>query len=55
MADRKTGPELMDEMVEEPTLDYFFQNNPNKMTDAEFEHFVRIQRQNRAKYIKKDA
>jgi hypothetical protein len=42
-----TGPEVMDQMAANPTLDRFFLNKP-EFTADELREFVRIQRAERA-------
>ena len=50
----KTGPEIIDEMVKEPTLDTFLDRNPRTMTDEDLRQFIELQRRNRAAYIEKE-
>lgn len=42
-----TGPEIMDQMAANPSLDRFFQNKP-EFTDDELKEFIRISRAERA-------
>lgn len=55
----KTGPEIVDEMQKDPTLDKFLDfldRNPHSKpyTDEELREWVEVQRQKRALYIQKE-
>lgn len=49
----KTGPELATEIAQSPTLDKFFDRNPQTLTDADFRALIELERKNRAAYIEK--
>ena len=50
----KTGNELIDEMVEDPTMDQFYDRHPNTLTEDDLKKIVLIERKNRALYITKE-
>lgn len=50
---KKTGPDLVDEMAKEPTLDRYFDINPSKLTDDDLWELIGIERGRRAMFIKK--
>ena len=49
---KKTGPELMQEAVAQPTLDELLDRDPAKMTDADFSALIERSRDERAQFIK---
>lgn len=49
----ETGPETIDRMTLEKSLDRFFQTNPGALTDADYVEFVATQRKLRALFIEK--
>lgn len=51
----KTGPEVIDEMAAEPTLDAYFDADPHTLTDDDLKAFIEIQRQKRALFITKES
>lgn len=52
---RKSGVEIMDEMVEAPTLDRFFDNDPDVfLDDTHLRELIDINRRQRAVQIEKD-
>lgn len=51
----KTGPEVIDEMTKEPTLDAYFDRDPHTLTDDDLRQFIEIQRQRRALFIQKES
>lgn len=47
-----TGPEIVEQMAAEPSLDRFFINKPD-FTDDELREFIRISRAERAIWVSK--
>lgn len=49
-----TGPQLIDKMVELPTLDLFLDRNPKHLSDDDLRQYIDIQRHRRTMYIEKE-
>ncbi len=53
MADNlKTGPEIIDDMIKEPTLDEMMRRDPATLSDADLRRIVELEREQRAIFIK---
>ena len=50
--DIKTGPEIIDDMIQEPTLDEMMRRDPATLTDTELLRIVELEREQRAIFIK---
>lgn len=53
MTDAKTGPEMVDEIGKDPTLDSFFDRNPKTLSDDDLRALIEVERKNRAMFIEK--
>lgn len=51
MPDQKTGPELMDEVAADPTIDEMLRRDPREVKDADLERLIEAQRAKRAQFI----
>jgi len=51
----KTGVEIMDAMVQVPTLDRFFDNDPKTLTDDDLWELIGAQRAQRAIFMEKES
>jgi hypothetical protein len=51
----KTGVEIMDAMVQAPTLDRFFDNDPKTLTDDDLWELIGAQRAQRAIFMEKES
>lgn len=49
--DIKFGPELLDEVIKEPTLDIYLDRSPKVGIPINYEEMVRIEQRKRAAYI----
>lgn len=49
-----SGPQIIDKMVELPTLDYFLDQNPKHLSDDDLRQYIDIQRARRTAYIEKE-
>jgi len=50
----KTGPEIMDQITKEPTLDEFMCRDPKDLTIADRRRMVKHLREERAQFIAKE-
>jgi len=51
--DEQTGNEAIEEIAKEPTLDFYFDNNPRTLTDEQLRALVERERRERALFIAK--
>lgn len=49
-----SAPQIMEQMIELPTLDLFLDRNPKHLSDDDLRHYIDIQRQRRTMYIDKE-
>lgn len=50
----KTGPELMDEVVQHPTIDLYLDRHPKSLTVEDKKRLISMLREERALFIKAD-
>lgn len=51
----KTGPELIEEAAQEPTLDEYLRRDPATLSPKDLGKIVELQRKSRAMFIAQDA
>lgn len=53
--EQPTGPEIMEAMGENPTLDKVFDTSPDKLTNEELWNYIDGERQRHAQFIEKES
>lgn len=48
----ETGKEILDRAAAEPTLDEMMRRDPRKLTDADLDHMIKLQRIERGLFVK---
>lgn len=54
MTEEKTGPELVEEIGADPTIDLMMRRDPKTLSDSDLRALVEALRQKRAMFIKED-
>lgn len=55
MTEQKTGPELLDEAAQHPTLDELMRRDPKDLTEDDYRVLIEHQRHDRAMFISAQA